>query len=150
MTYGEKAEQLFLQGYNCSQAVLLAFEDLTELPREQGAKLAASFGGGMGRLREVCGGLTGAFMVLGLLYGYDSPEAKEEKAEHYGRIQGIAGEFRELCGSILCRELLDNPSTVPVPQDRTPEYYKERPCMRFVRAAADLVEKYIQENPISG
>ncbi len=146
MTYGEKAERLFLEGYNCSQAVLIAFEDVTGLPREVSARLASSFGGGMGRLREVCGAISGAFMVLGLLYGYESPEAKAEKAEHYARIQALAEQFRQRHGSIVCRELLKNPGTLPVPEDRTPEYYKSRPCLAMVRSAAELTERYLREN----
>lgn len=145
MTYGEKAEQLFLEGYNCAQAVFLAFSDLTKLPEDTAAKLSSSFGGGMGRMREVCGALSGAFMVLGVLYGYDSPLAKEEKANHYARIQQVAGWFRDKYGTILCRELLTDPATLPVPEDRTPAYYQDRPCLRIVREAADLTARYIAQ-----
>lgn len=148
MTYGEKAEQLFLEGYNCAQAVFLAFSDLTKLPETTAVKLASSFGGGMGRMREVCGALSGAFMVLGILYGYDSPLAKAEKADHYARIQQVAGWFREKYGTIVCRELLKDPTTLPAPEDRTPEYYRGRPCLRVVREAADLTARYITEHPI--
>lgn len=144
MTYGEKAEQLFLEGYNCAQAVLLAFEDKTGLPRSTAARLASSFGGGMGRLREVCGALSGAFLVMGLLGGYESPDAKAEKAAHYAQIQAVAAEFRQRHGSILCREILKNPDTMPVPQDRTPDYYKNRPCLWMVRSAAELVENWLR------
>lgn len=147
MTYGERAEQLFLAGYNCAQAVMLAFSDLTGIPDTQAAKLASSFGGGMGRMREVCGALSGAFLALGAIYGYDSPEAKQEKTAHYARIQTVAGWFREKYGTILCRELLKDPSTLPTPEDRTPEYYQGRPCLRVVREAADLTSKYIAEHP---
>ena len=99
----------------------------------------------MGRMREVCGALSGAFMVLGVLYGYDSPLAKEEKANHYARIQQVAGWFRDKYGTILCRELLTDPATLPVPEDRTPAYYQDRPCLRIVREAADLTARYIAE-----
>lgn len=145
MSYREKAEKLFLEGYNCAQSVLLAFEDVTGLPRETAAKLSSSFGGGMGRMREVCGALTGAFMVLGLLYGYACPEAGEEKAAHYARIQELSASFRAMHGTILCRELLERPDTAPVPSARTPEYYRDRPCARLVGDAAELVERYMEQ-----
>ena len=81
MDHAEKAQELFLQGYNCSQSVFLAFEDLTGLDQSTGARLSSSFGGGMGRLREVCGAVSGAFMVLGLLHGYDDPEDADAETD---------------------------------------------------------------------
>lgn len=149
MTHGEKAEQLFLEGYNCAQSVFIAFEDLTGFPRELSARLSSSFGGGMGRMREVCGALTGAYMVLGVLYGYESPLAGEEKKAHYSRIQEFTQSFREIYGTILCRDLLENADTLPTPQKRTPEYYKERPCLKIVGTSADLLEKYVQAHPVN-
>ena len=150
MTRREKAENLFLEGYNCSQAVLIAFEDLHGLDRETAAKLASSFGGGMGRLREVCGSVSGMFMAAGLLYGYDDPKAKEEKAEHYTRIQKLAEDFSAKNGSIVCRELLGlaEKKQEPAPEARTAEYYKKRPCKELVGIATEIMENYIKEYPI--
>lgn len=111
-------------------------------------KIASSFGGGMGRLREVCGAVTGMFMVAGILYGYDDPKAREEKAAHYERIQKLAGRFEEINGSIVCRELLglSQKKDVPTPSERTKEYYKKRPCVQLVGISAAIMEQYINEN----
>ena len=146
----EKAETLFLEGYNCAQAVIIAFEDLHGLDRKTAASLASSFGGGMARLREVCGSVSGMFMVAGLLYGYDDPKAKEEKAEHYARIQQLAAEFSTEHGSIVCRELLGltEKKQAPTPEERTAEYYKKRPCKEIIGMAAEIMDKYIKEHPI--
>ena len=91
--YGQKAKKLFLEGYNCSQSVFLAFEDKYDMDHSMAMRLSSSFGGGMGRLREVCGAVSGMFMVAGLLYGYDEPKNFEAKSEHYARIQELAGEY---------------------------------------------------------
>lgn len=145
MTRKEKAMELFESGYNCSQSVVLAFSDLTGADRKLLAKLSSSFGGGMGRLREVCGAVTGAFMVLGLLYGYPEAETGDKKAEHYARIQQFAERFSEKTGTIICRELLelDQKKDGPTPQKRTAEYYKERPCRELVGLAAEILEEMI-------
>ena len=130
MTYKEKAEALFKQGYNCSQAVLLTFSDQLGLDKETALKLSSSFGGGMGRLREVCGAVSSMFMVAGLKNGYTDPCDQTAKKEHYALIQRLAEEFKKENGSIVCRELLglangpDSPNASP----RTEEYYKKRPC----------------------
>lgn len=139
INYAEKAKALFLEGYNCSQAVLLAFSDILDLDESMAAKLSSSFGGGMGRMREVCGAVSGMFMVSGLLLGYDDPKATEEKATHYARIQQLAEKFRTACGSIVCRDLLDNPDASATPTARTAEFYKKRPCAELVALAASLV-----------
>ena len=146
---GEKAEALFLEGYNCAQAVVIAFEDIHGLDRATAAKLASSFGGGMARLREVCGSVSGMFMVAGLLYGYDDPKAKDEKAEHYARIQKLAADFTAENGSIVCRELLglNEKKQVPTPEERTAEYYKKRPCKTLIGMAAEIMDAYIKEYP---
>lgn len=147
MDYSTKAEQLFLEGYNCSQAVLIAFEDKTGLDRKTAAKLASSFGGGVGRLREVCGAVSGMSMVAGILYGYDDVSDKNAKANHYALIQELAGKFSDEAGSIVCRELLGKKGKEsPVPKDRTKEYYKTRPCARMVGLAAGIMAEYIENN----
>ncbi|MDD6306238.1 MAG: C-GCAxxG-C-C family protein [Clostridiales bacterium] len=146
MTRREKAMQLFEEGYNCAQSVFLAFEDLHGIDRKTAAKLSSSFGGGMGRLREVCGAVSGMFMTAGVLYGYDDPKASTEKSEHYGRIQELAKAFEEKNGSIVCRELLglEVKRETPVPEARTAEYYKKRPCKELVGDAAEILEAYIK------
>lgn len=142
-----KAMALFKEGYNCAQSVFLAFEEECGLERSVALKLSSSFGGGMGRLREVCGAVSGMFMVAGVLYGYDSPEAVGEKAEHYARIQKLANEFKEYTGSIVCRELLglEQKSDLPIPEKRTASYYQKRPCEQMVGLAAAVMERYIKE-----
>lgn len=148
--HSETACRLFAEGCNCSQAVLAAFCDVTGMDCETALKLSSSFGGGMGRMREVCGACSGMFMTAGLLYGYSSKEDDKEKAEHYKRIQQLAEEFKAEHGTIICRELLKNLSVTnsPLPEKRTEEYYKVRPCVWFVRTAAEILDKYIAENPI--
>lgn len=147
----EKAMALFEEGYNCAQAVVLAFADLHGLDQTTAAALSSSFGGGMGRLREVCGAVSGMFLTAGMLYGYDSPKAAEEKAEHYARIQELAAEFEKRNGSIVCRELLGlgRKRDEPTPEARTEEYYKKRPCKELVGDAAEILEGYIKEHPMT-
>ena len=150
MTRRELAKENFMKGYNCSQALVLAFEDMVPIDRESLLKLASSFGGGMGRLREVCGSVSGMFMIAGLLYGYDGPETGQVKADHYARIQELARRFEEAHGSIVCREMLglSVKHDAPTPEARTNEYYKKRPCPDIVGDAAEILEKYIEENPV--
>ena len=114
-------------------------------------KMSSSFGGGMGRLREVCGAVSGMFMVAGLLYGYDDPKGQLEKTEHYERIQKLAQEFKSENGSIVCRELLglSESKSEPKPEERTKEYYRKRPCPEMVKMAADIMEEYIKQYPVS-
>ena len=148
MDHGMKAAELFLSGYNCSQAVVVAFSDLTGLDIQVSAKLASSFGGGMGRMREVCGAVSGMLMVAGLLYGYETPGDDVSKKAHYTRVQYLAGKFREQVGSIVCREILKNPPSDPNPSPRTAEYYAKRPCARMVLLAGQILDDYIKENPL--
>lgn len=146
---GKAAMENFLSGYNCTQAVALAFSDLLDMDQSMLLRMSSSFGGGMGRLREVCGTVSGMFLVAGILYGYEDPKAFEEKAEHYGRIQELAARFREKQGSIVCRELLglSVKRDDPVPEQRTPEYYQKRPCPQLAGLAATILEQFIAENP---
>ena len=104
MTRRERAVSAFMQGYNCAQSIVLAFEDLLPVDESALSRLSSSFGGGMGRLREVCGAVSGMFMVAGLLYGYDGPEVGQVKAEHYAKIQELAHRFEEKHGSIRFRK----------------------------------------------
>ena len=148
MDHGMKARELFVEGYNCAQAVAVAFCDITGLDEKTTARMVSPYGGGMGRLREVCGAVSGMFFVLGYLYGYDNADADETKKELYARVQDLAGQFREKCGSIICRELLDNPPSDPNPSPRTAEYYKDRPCAILVKTAAELMDDFIAAHPL--
>ena len=151
MEHGIKAAELFLSGSNCAQAVVVAFCDVTGLTPEFSAKMASSFGGGMGRLREVCGAVSGMLMVAGLLYGYEDPgEDDVNKKAHYQLVQELAGKFREQAGSIVCREILKNPPSDPNPTPRTEEFYKKRPCARMVILAAEILDDYIAQHPVNG
>ena len=146
--YAQKAMALFQEGYNCSQSVFLAFEDCYDMDHQAALRLSSSFGGGMGRLREVCGAVSGMFMVAGLLYGYTSPTDNEKKKAHYALIQAMAQKFKDKTGSIICRELLGGPDNSPNPTLRTAEFYKKRPCSELVRICADIVDQVIAEKGI--
>ena len=147
MDHGIKAAELFLQGYNCAQAVAVAFCDVTGLTEAQAAKLASAFGGGMGRMREVCGAVSGMLMVLSACYGYDTPGDDVSKKELYTQVQALAAKFREENGSMICREILKNPPSDPNPTPRTAEFYAKRPCAKMVMTAARLLEQFMEENP---
>ncbi len=140
----QKAMQLFKEGYNCAQAVLLTFCDVTGLDFSEAARLASTFGGGMGRLREVCGAVSAMTMLLGLTEGYDDPLDKEAKKQTYRLVQQLAGEFKKENGSIVCRELLgaSKEKQTYVPEERTEEYYKKRPCVELVGMCARIFDEY--------
>ena len=150
MDHSILAAELFLEGFNCAQAVAVAFTDLTGMDKKEAAKLASPFGGGMGRMREVCGAVSGMFMVLGQLYGYDNSDEDTHKKELYRQVQALAEKFREENGSIICREILKNPPSDPNPSPRTAEYYAKRPCARMVMTAARLMDEFIAEHPLEG
>ena len=137
-----------MKGYNCAQAVVVAFCDLAGFERDYAARLSSSFGGGMGRMREVCGAVSGMLMLAGILYGYDTPGDDVRKKEHYALVQELAGKFRAQTGSIVCREILKNPPSDPNPTPRTAEFYKTRPCVRMVMLAAQILDDYIAEHPL--
>ena len=142
------AADLFLEGFNCAQAVAVAFCDVTGMDKKEAAKLASPFGGGMGRMREVCGAVSGMFMVLGFLYGYDNSDADSKKKELYKQVQELAERFKQENGSIICREILKNPPSDPNPSPRTAEYYAKRPCARMVMTAAKLMDDFIAAHPL--
>ena len=141
-TYSEKAVNNFKMGYNCAQSVFLAFAEDFGFDKETALKLSSSFGGGMGRLREVCGAVSSMFAIAGLKEGYVSPNDDSAKAKHYELIQNLAEIFKSKYGTIICRELLELPegSDSPIPSKRTEEYYNSRPCEAFVRYAAEIIE----------
>ena len=135
MTRADRAEALFKGGCNCSQAVFAAFADEFNLDEELAKKVACGLGGGVGRLREVCGAVSGAAMVLGM-------RANGDKAAAYPKIQEFAARYRAETGSIVCRELLagTGATTGGAPDARTPAYYRKRPCAELVRLAATLLD----------
>ena len=138
----EKAKELFKSGYNCSQSVLGVFCEELGMDFDTAMKISAPFGGGMGRMREVCGTVSGMFMVAGLMFGSRDASAK---AEIYKKVQDLAAKFKEQNGSIICRELLagvEN-STSPIPSERTESYYKKRPCVELVGDAVEIFENYV-------
>ena len=140
MSRGQKAEEFFKSGYNCAQAVVMAFADVIGGDTQAYLRLSSSFGGGIGRLREVCGAFSGSCMVAGLLRGYDN-ENGVDKGSHYALIQRIALKNKLQNGSIICKELLG--ATVNLssadPTVRTAEYVKKRPCAELCRIAADIL-----------
>lgn len=150
MTKGEKAQSLFKQGYNCSQSVAIAFEEELGMERDMIAKIVSGFGGGMGRMREVCGCVSGMVFVISSLYGYSDPKDFEAKKELYQRINDVASSYKEINGSIICKELLGlEKKDGIVPEKRTESYYKKRPCSELCKIAGDILENYITNNPVS-
>ena len=145
----EKAKRLFKEGgYNCCQAVVLAYNDLLGLDDEIAAAISSGFGGGMGRMREVCGSVSGMTILAGLMRPASDPTVKDWRTANYALVQEMAGEFKAINGSIVCKELLGlvpmgscspAPKEYPEPSDRTPEYYKKRPCEELVGISARIV-----------
>lgn len=149
------AVELFKHGYNCAQAVTAAFADLYGLTREQALRVSASFGGGIGRMREVCGAASGMFILAGLDCGNVIPDNPGGKEYNYRVVQQLAATFRERNGSIICGELLglrpmgssQSPHeqySDPVPQARTEEYYRKRPCINMIEEGARIFSEYLQ------
>ncbi len=143
--YAKAAGEYFMEGYNCSQSVVLAFAEELGFNKDTAAKFSSSFGGGMGRLREVCGAVSGMFIVAGIIAGYSDPKDYTAKTAHYKRIQELAERFKENTGSIICRELLGLKKAGAdsyVPEKRTDEYYKKRPCKEIAKLAARITAEY--------
>lgn len=145
--------QYFKQGYNCAQSVVLAHCDIMEMDREQALKISQSFGGGMGRMRHVCGAVSGMFMVAGMLTGSAEPDDVNSKKENYDMVQRLAAAFEQKHGTIICRQLLGleekhslvSPEyqTGSVPEPRTEAYYKKRPCVELVGDACDILAEVL-------
>ena len=148
-----KAKRLFKEeGYNCCQAVVLAYNDIFGLDDKLAASLSSGFGGGMGRMREVCGSVSGMVFLCGMLSPADNPSDKNGRTRNYVLVQEAAGEFKAQNGSIVCKELLglvpmgsaaSAPAESPVPSDRTSEYYKKRPCEELVGISARIIGEKI-------
>jgi C_GCAxxG_C_C family probable redox protein len=152
-TKGTLAKNYFLKGCTCAQAVLCAFLPETGLDEKTALALSASFGGGMGRMRLVCGALSGAFIVLGLLYGDYQPGDNSGKAAHYERVRAIGKEFEKRNGSMICAEILEKSKVKPEiggkPEERTEGYYSARKgCIDSIVSAADILEEYIKSHPL--
>ena len=142
VSYAETARDLFMDGYGCAQAVFTAFAPLLGLEQDAALKLSMGLGGGVGRMREVCGTVSGAAMVLGALYG---GEDSRDKPTAYGKVRAFADAFRAQYGSIVCRELLGlQGASAPTPAPRTNEYYKKRPCKELVELSAGLLGEFIE------
>ncbi len=146
MSKSELAESYFKEGYNCAQAVALAFEEELNLDKKSIAMLSSGFGGGFGRLREVCGAVSGMVMVLGALEGSFIGCDSNSKAEIYKKVQYLIGQFKEKNGSYVCKELLglNKIEGDYIPEKRTDEYYKKRPCNLLVKDAAEILENYLK------
>jgi len=138
----EKADALFKTGACCSQAVFGAFAEEFGMDAETAQKVSAGLGGGVGRMRETCGAVTGATLALGMKFGPD-------KTAVYPKVQEFCEEFRKECGSIVCRELLAGPTPAAAvsvggaPEARTGEYYKKRPCAELVRLAVEIAGRIV-------
>lgn len=147
MTRKDKAMQSFKDGYNCCQCLILAFEDMLSVDVNTALTISSPFGGGMGRLREVCGSVSGMFMVFGFIKGYSDPKDYEGKKELYAHIQELGRRFEKENGSIVCRDLLglDVKHQDSTPEKRTDEYYKKRPCAELVGCATEILETYLNE-----
>ena len=141
-----RAKELFWEGYNCSQSVALAYADIVGIDEAMLATIAAPFGGGMGRLREVCGAVSGMTLLAGFLSPCPSADDAAAKKANYTLVQSFAEEFRKKNGAIVCRTLLglDRTKDEPTPSQRTSEYYKKRPCADLVHDAALIVGRYLQ------
>lgn len=136
----------FNAGYNCSQSVFLAYSDVFELDLDIARKMSVSFGGGMGRMREVCGTVSAMAMLAGFKYPVLDANDQVARAKNYQIVQKMAELFKEKHETIICRSLLGslNTGTTPIPEVRTKEYYTKRPCGRFVVDAARIAGKMLK------
>ena len=144
----EKAVELFKEGFNCSQAVVGAFADKYGFTREQALKMSASFGGGIGRMRETCGAACGLFMLAGLETGSTDGADRDGKAVNYALVQELAEEFKQRNGALRCADLLGLSKKEPVvstPEARTNQYYAKRPCVKMVEEAARIWCEYLEK-----
>ena len=144
----KRAQTYFKAGYNCAQAVVMAFDDVMQMSPDELARLAAPFGGGMGRMREVCGTVSGMAFLAGAIKPSTNPSNLEERKENYALVQLFADKFREENGDIVCRRLLGLEPVVEraetaMPSERTSEYYRKRPCSEYVGCAARIVAEYL-------
>lgn len=142
----EKAVELFKSGFNCSQSVVAAFADMYGFTEEQALRMSASFGGGIGRMRQTCGAACGMFLLAGLEKGAIDGKDRESKAANYALVQELAEEFKKRNGSMICAELLGlkKPEGSSIPEARTEQYYSKRPCVKMVEEAARIWVEYLK------
>ena len=145
----QQALAYFMGGSNCAQSVFTAFHDQMGLSEEQAMRLSSAMGGGIGGLREVCGAFSGMAMALGMLRGYSDPSDTQRKQALYARVQALAAQFTTDHHTLICRDLLASHDIIasPVPAERTPDYYRDRPCARYVAACTQLLEESLQTDP---
>ena len=142
----DKAREMFLQGYNCCQAVVGAFADLYGFDPETAMKMAEGFGGGLGRMRLTCGAVNGMAMVAGMKMSHGKAGDLQRRGDIYAVVRQMVGEFKEQNGTIICAELLGlsmPKDDSPTPEERTPEYYKRRPCPDKIHQCGLIIEKYL-------
>lgn len=146
----EKSVELFKSGYNCSQSVVAAFADKYGFTEEQALRMSASFGGGIGRMRQTCGAACGLFLLAGLEKGATDCKDRKGKAANYALVQELAAEFKKRNGSLICAELLglSKPEGSPVPEMRTELYYAKRPCAKMVEEAAKIWVEYLEKESL--
>lgn len=144
----KRAVELFKSGFNCSQSVVAAFADMYGFTEEQALRMSASFGGGIGRMRQTCGAACGMFLLAGLEKGAVDGKDREGKAANYALVQELAEEFKRRNGSLVCAELLGlkKAENSSVPEARTQEYYAKRPCAKMVEVAAEIWAEYIEKH----
>lgn len=148
MTRGDTAKRLYLSGYNCTQSVVMAFEDMLGYDAKTVALITQPLGTGIGGMREVCGTVSGMAVVLGILFGGDDPKNPLKRREIYKRVQELSQRFEKDNGSIVCRELVGMTklgTSKGNPYDRSSDY-KKRPCPELVKYATDILEEYIEEH----
>ena len=142
--------QLFAEGYNCAQSVVGAWADHFGLDMDTALRISSSFGGGIGRMRLTCGAASGMFMLAGLATGTTDPKDRDAKAYNYQVVQQLAEAFRQEMGSITCGELLglnkEQGAKNPIPEERTPEYYRKRPCKEIVGCASRIFGQFLSEH----
>ena len=142
----ERAVSCFNQGFMCSQAVLSAYAEQFGLDREAALKVSAAFGGGMGRMGETCGAVTGAFMVIGLKYGRTAIEDRESHEKTTRLVREFVDRFKSINGSIVCRELLGcDLSTPDGLKTFVGKNLRDTRCTKFVRDAAQIVEQLLKK-----
>lgn len=144
--YVNKAEEYFMKGYNCSQSVSAAFADVVHLPEDLLLKISCPLGGGLARLRYVCGAVTGMSMILGLVYSSDAPDAK---ASIYPKTRELTDKFEDKFGTIVCSDLLKDivsHDDSPVPEERTAAYYQKRKCLDCIRTATQILAEDLKEH----
>lgn len=149
MNEKERAVELFKEGFNCSQAVFTAFAHRFDIDEDTAKKISSGLGGGVGRMREVCGAVSGAAMVIGSVCSATDGKDSDSKQKNYELVREFADRFTYENGSVVCRELLGldvKMEKSAQPEKRTAEYYKKRPCVELVECAAKILEDLIEEN----